>query len=118
MKTYFKHSCGKSLISGITVTQHRDYSFSWDTTEYVSKMVKIDIPRGFTSTTEKLDEATMSKVEAVNGQIGWLGGSGRPDLAAAQSIIPGCYKDASPDLVSLCNSCVQSAKEVNVALRI
>ena len=53
------------------------------------------MPRGFKSKTEKLDEATMSKVKAVNGQIGWLGGNGCPDLAAAHVIIAGGSKDAS-----------------------
>ena len=66
----------------------------------------------------KIDGHMMSQVKAVNGQIGWLGGNGRPDLAAAHSIIAGGCKNESFELITLCNACVKSAQAFTVALRI
>ena len=54
---YKKYNCGKckklqdlgdegTLISGIRVIQHKDYSFTWHMKEYAEKMSTIDRPRG------------------------------------------------------------------------
>ena len=118
-----KYRCGKrkklvelgqegTLISGVRVRQHKDYSFTWDMAEYASnKMSYIEIPRGFLSDTTELDAYRMSQVLTSNGQIGWIGGSGRPDVAAGHSIIAGQYKDKKPDLITQCNLCVKQCKE-------
>ena len=106
-------------ISGIRVIQHSDYSFTWHMNEYVKEsMTPIQVPRGFISQTEKLDEDRMSEVVSLNGKIGWLGGNGRPDLAAGHSIIAGQYKDALPSLITQCNQCVKQAREHVIKLRI
>ena len=106
---YKRYKCGKcknirelgdegTLISGGRVIQHKDYSFSWHMNEYAkNKMSVIEIPRGFLSQTVEINDAHMSQVISVNGKIGWLGGNGRPDLAAGHSIIAGQYKDKRPD---------------------
>ena len=57
--------------------------------EYAETMSTIDVPRGFMSHTKELDEGRISEVVSCNGKIGWIGGNGRPDLAAGHSIIAG-----------------------------
>ena len=82
-----------TLIGGIRVVQHPDFTFTWHMNEYIDTMKIIEVPRGFISQTKELDEAYMSEVVTSNGKIGWVGGNGRPDLAAGHSIIAGQYTD-------------------------
>ena len=49
--------------------------------------------------------------------MGWLGNNGRPDLAAAHSIIAGGYKDRSNTRISNCKAIVKQANEVQYAIR-
>ena len=127
-KFYAKYQCGKrkklqdlgdegTRISGIRVKQLADFSFRWHMKEYAAKdMLYIDVPRGFATSTTEIPDAVMSKVVSSNGKIGWIGGNGRPDLAAGHSIIAGEYKDKSPNLVASCNQCVKQAKENPIEL--
>jgi hypothetical protein len=127
-KFYAKYKCGKmkklqdlgdegTRISGIRVKQLKDFSFRWHMNEYAQKdMFLIDVPRGFITNTKEISEDMMSKVISSNGKIGWIGGNGRPDLAAGHSIIAGEYKDKSPNLVASCNQCVKHAKENPIEL--
>jgi len=128
-KFYDKYKCGKrkkiqdlgeegTLISGIRVVQKQDYSFAWNMNEYAETMEIINIPRGFMTHTKELSEEYASKVLSCNGQIGWIGGNGRPDLAAGHSIIAGTFKDKSPQLVADCNQCVKQAKEHKIVMKI
>ena len=68
MDTFYKRwKCGKkktlddlgdegTLISGIRVIQHKDFSFSWHMEEYAkSKLSLIEVPRGFMSSTTELN---------------------------------------------------------------
>ena len=88
-------------------------------TEYAdTQMQYIEVPRGFLTNTTELDNKHMSEVVSCNGKIGWLGGNGRPDLAAGRSIIAGGYKTKSPQLVSSCSECVKRAKDNNVEIKI
>eukprot|EP00973_Karenia_brevis_P046485 6447149-Karenia_brevis.AAC.1 len=58
--------------------------------EYVhDRLIIIDAPRGFMTSTTELDETWMNKVVLSNGQIGRIGSNGRPDAAAGHSIIAG-----------------------------
>ena len=85
--------------------------------EYTDKDLQyIDVPRGFLSQTGEIDDVHMSAVISSNGRIGWLGGNGRPDVAAAHSIIAGEYKNKSPQLVKMCNDAVKQAKDHNIEL--
>ena len=113
---YLRYKCGKykklldlgsegTLISGVRVKQNKDYSFDWDMIEYASKMHAISTERGYLSSVAEIDDKKMGEVISVNGKIGWLGGNGRPDLAAGHSIIAGGYKHKSPQLISDCNLC-------------
>ena len=88
-------------------------------TEYATKSMKyIDVPRGFLTHAKELDERLMSEVISCNGKIGWLGGNGRPDLAAGHSIIAGDYKHKTPQLVASCNQCVKQAKENTIEIKV
>ena len=117
-KFFAKYKCGKrknmrelgqegTLISGIRMRQNKDYSFTWHMNEYVDKLKLIEVPRGFMTHVEEISESDMSQVMTVNGKIGWLSGTGRPDLAAGHSIIAGEYKNKSPQLVASCNQGVK-----------
>ena len=130
MEQFFgKYKCGKrknllelgpegTLISGVRIRQNKDYSFTWHMNEYADKMKIIEVPRGFMTHVDELDESYMSQAMTVNGKIGWIGGNGRPDLAAGHSIIAGDYKLRSPQLVASCNQCVKQAKENKVEMTI
>ena len=76
-------------------------------------MKVIDKPRGFYTHTKEIDDPTLSEVVTSNGKIGWIGTNGRPDVAAAQSIIAGGYKDKSPQLVKDCNDAVKLSTGTN-----
>ena len=52
--------------------------------------------------------------QCANGQIGWLGSNGRPDFAAAHSIIAGEYKNKSPQLITWCNQTITQCKSTEV----
>ena len=107
-----------TLISGIRVIQHKDFSFSWHMNEYIeNSMHIIETPRGLMSQKE-IDDSWISKVISSNGRIGWLGGNGRPDVAAGHSIIAGEVKNKSPTLISSCNQCVKQAKSHKVKMRV
>ena len=108
-----------TLISGRRVRQLKDYSFLWDMDDYTDKHMKIiECPRGLLSSVEDLSDSMMSQVETCNGQIGWLGGNGRPDVAAGHSIIASKVKDRQPELVKLCNVCVKQAQSHSVKMKI
>ena len=78
----------------------------------------IEVSRGFMTHVEELDESYMSQAMTVNGKKGWVGGNGRPDLAAGHSIIAGDYKTKSPQLVASCNHCVKQAIEHKIELTV
>ena len=77
----------------------------------------IETPRGFLSNTKELDDNSMNKVISANGQIGWLGSNGRPDCAAAHSIIAGEYKNKSPQLITWCNQTIKQCRSTQVKHR-
>ena len=91
--------------------------------EYADKSLRpVEVKRGFISqskeTAEEVDDMTMSDILTVNGKIGWLGNSGRPDIAAGHSIIAGEYKTKSANLVSMCNACVKQGKSHKISLKV
>ena len=58
--------------------------------EYVkAKLSKIDVPRGYIKDTKVVSDGMITKIKGVNGGLGWLASTGRPDMAAVHSIIPG-----------------------------
>ena len=110
---YSKFKCGKrkrlidlgdegTLISGIRVRQFEDKHFQWDMNEYArDKLQPIECPRGTITKTEgNLSTELMQYVGTCNGQIGWLGGNGKPDIAAGHSLIASEIKNMKPSLIT------------------
>ena len=87
--------------------------------EYADKNMEIiEKPRGFITNTKEIDDATLSQVVTSNGKIGWIGTNGRPDVAAAHSIIAGGYKNKQPSLVTDCNTSVLHCKKHQILIKI
>ena len=69
-----------------------------------TKLQPIECPRGTITKTEgDLPESQMQQVATCNGQIGWLGGNGKPGIAAGHSLIASEVKDKKPSLITDCN---------------
>ena len=49
----------------------------------------------------------LTNIKGVNGGLGWLASTGRPDMAAPHSIIPSGYDRRSPQLISEVNAAVK-----------
>ena len=91
---YDKYRCGKAvdLSSGRRVVQHPDFRITVSMDEYVkSKLRPIEVPRGYMSNTKEISDGMLTNVKGVNGDLGWLASTGRPDMAAPHSIIPSGY---------------------------
>ena len=90
--------------------------------EYAARMKPIEVRRGYYAEMERdgktIGPEMLTKVKGLNGQIGWLGGNGRPDLAAAHSIIAGGYKDEKATIVKDCNDCVTRAHNHKINLKV
>ena len=58
--------------------------------EYVkAKLSQIEVPRGYIKDTKAVSAGMITKIKGVNGGLGWLASTGRPDMAAVHSIILG-----------------------------
>ena len=83
-----------------------------------ASLTPITVPSGFISGTAEIDDTVMYQVISLNGKIDWLGGNGRPDLAAGHIIIAGQYKSESTQLVSDSNICVKQAHAHQFRIRV
>ena len=81
-------------------------------------MKPIMVARGFATHAKEIDNSQLSQVMSVNGKIGWLGGNGRPDIAAGHSIIPGGYKTMAPDLIAQCKQSAKQALEKSYSIKV
>ena len=72
-----------------------------------TKLRPIEEPRGYLSNTKEIYEAMLTTVKEVDGGLGWLASSGRPDMAAPHSIIPSGYDRKSSQLISEVNAAVR-----------
>ena len=68
-----------------------------------SKLRPIESPKGYLSNTKEISDGMLTNVKGVNGGLGWLASTGRPDMAAPHSIIPSGYDRRSPQLISEVN---------------
>ena len=77
------------------VRQFADKHFEWDMNEYAqNKLQPIECPRGtITKTQGDLREEQLQLISTCNGQIVWLGGNGKPDIAAGHSLIASEFKE-------------------------
>ena len=56
----------------------------------------------------------LTNVKGVNGGLGWLASTARPDMAAPHSIIPSGYDRRSPQLISEVNAAVKQCHAVPI----
>ena len=95
---YAKYRCVKAielvsvgnegtLFAGRRVVQCRDYYATVSMDEYIkAKLRPIEVPKGYLSNTKEISEGMLTNIKGVNGGLGWLASTGRPDMAATHSI--------------------------------
>ena len=72
--------------------QNPDCRITVSMDEYVkSKLRPIEVPKGYLSNTKEISDGMLTNVKGVNGGLGWLASTARPDMAAPHSIIPPQY---------------------------
>ena len=121
---YDKYRCGKAVdfrsagqegtrFAGRRVVQHPDCRITVSMDEYVkSKLRPIEVPRGYLSNTKEI----IDDVQGVNGGLGWLASTGRPDMAAPHSVIPSGYDRRSPQFISEVNAAVKQCHAVPITI--
>ena len=60
----------------------------------------------------------LTNVKGVNGGLGWLASTARPDMAAPHSIIPSGYDRRPPQLISEVNAAVKQCHAVPITFTI
>ena len=127
---YDKYRCGKAVdlrsagqegtrFAGRRVVQHPDFRITVSMDEYVkSKLRPIEVPTGYLSNTKEISDGMLTNVKGVNGSLGWLASTGRPDMAGPHSIIPSGYDRRSPQLISEVNVAVKQCHAVPITLTI
>ena len=99
--------------------QHSDFRITVSMDEYVkSKLCLIEVPRGYLSNTKEISDGMLTNAKGVNGGLGWLASTGRPDMAAPHSIIPPGYDRRSPQLISEVNAAVKQCHAVPITITI
>ena len=125
-KFYNKYRCGKAInlrlagqegtrFAGRRVVQRPDFRITVSMDEYVkSKLRPIEVPRGYLSNTKEISDGMLTNVKGVNGGLGWLASTARPDMAAPHSIIPSGYDQRSTQLISEVNAAVKQCHAVPI----
>ena len=72
------------------------------------------VPKGYLSNTKEVG----ANINGVNGGLGSLASTGRPDMAATHSIIPSGYDRRSPQLISEVNAAVKQCHAVPITITI
>ena len=79
----------------------------------------MEVPRGTITKTEgELPEEHLQLIGTCNGQIGWLGNNGKPDIAAGSSLIASNKKEKKPSLITDCNMCVKQAQSHRYRIKV
>ena len=131
MRTFYdKYRCGKAIdlrlagqegtrFAGRRVVQHTDFRIIVSMDEYVkSKLRPIEVPRGYLSNTKEISDGMLTNVKGVNGSLGWLASTARPNMAAPHSIIPSGYDRRSTQLISEVNAAVTQCHAVPITITI
>ena len=71
-----------------------------------------------TCQTQETSDGMLTNIKGVNGGLGWLASTGRPDMAAPHSIIPSGYDRRSPQLISEVNAAVKQCHAVPITIPI
>ena len=99
--------------------QHPDFRITVSMDEYVkSKLRPIEVPRGCLSNTKEISDGMLTNVKGVNGGLGWLASTGRPDMAAPHSIIPPGFYRRSPQLILEVNAALKQCHPVPITITI
>ena len=97
------------------VVQHPDFRITVSMDEYVkSKLRPIEVPRGYLSNTREISDGMLTNVKRVNGGLGWLASTARPDMAAPHSIMPPGFDRRSPQLISEVDAAVKQCHAVPI----
>ena len=116
---YDKYRCGKAIdlrlagqegthFAGRRAVQNPDFRITVSMDEYVkSKLRPIEVPKGYLSNTKEISDGMLTNVKGVNGGLGWLASTARPDKAAPHSILPSGCDRRSPKLISEVNAAAQ-----------
>ena len=67
---------------------------------------------------KETSDGMLTNVKGVNGGLGWLASTGRPDMAAPHSIISSGYDRRSPQLISEVNAAVKQCHAVPITITI
>ena len=88
--------------------------------EYAKNLKPVKLRRKLneSGTPVPLLESEMNQIRGANGSIQWLATQGRPELAAASSIIPSGFPSPTSQLVSDINHVIKTAKDLTYELRI
>ena len=106
-------------FAGRRVVQHPDFRITVSMDEYVkSKLRPIEVPRGYLLNTKEISDRMFTNVRGVNGGLGWLASTARPDMAAPHSIIPSGYDRRSTQLISEVNAAVKQCHAVPITITI
>ena len=129
-KFYDKYPCGKAIdlrltrqegtrFAGRRVVQHPDFRITVSMDEYVkSKLRPIEVPRRYLSNTKEISYGMLTNVKGVNGGLGWLASTARPDMAGPHSIIPSGYDRRSTQLISAVNVAVKQCHTVPITITV
>ena len=77
----------------------------------------MSLERGAIKQNRSLRPEEMRQIRGALGALNWLAGSGRPDLAAAVSILPAELPTATTKLVAEVNAVLKQAQEVTLSLK-
>ena len=116
-KFYDKYRCGKAIdlrlagqegtrFAGRRVVQHPDFRRP------------IAVPRGYLSNIKEKSDGMLTNVKGVDGGLGWLASTARPDRAAPHSIIPSGYDRRSTQLILEVNAAVKQCHAVPITITI
>ena len=127
---YDKYRCGKAIdfrsagqegtrFARRRVVQNPDFRITVSMDEYVkSKLRPVEVSKGYLSNTKEIKYGMLTNIKGVNGGLGWLASTARPDMAALHSIIPSGYDRRSPQLISEVNAAVKQGHAVPITITI
>ena len=109
-----------TLFAGRRVVQRRDHRVTVYMDEYVrNKLRSIFIcQKCICQNTREVSDGMLTNVKGVNGGLGCLASTGRPDMAAPHSIIPSGYDRRLPQLISEVNAAVIQCHAVPITVTI
>ena len=58
----------------------------------------------------------LKRIKGVNGGLGWVSTTGRPDMSAIHSMLPGEYGEMKPDLVKKVNAAVDACHKMPITI--